>query len=318
MTPMSTTLRTPPAHGTAKPPQDTRAGGVEPIAPPPQELTNEEIDKVFATIDIPPCPAIVIDAMREAQKDIPDVVRLAKTISADVGMAAITIKLANSPLFRAGAPITTVRRALERLGTINVVCVVVAAALRETLKGPSAAFLDGYWAKTSAVALGSGMIAKRQYGISPDAAYTYALFHDAGIPLMLRRYPEYEKVLTICRATGDLLVDSEKDYFPCTHPVIGSLLVRNWGLPAPLINAIRLHHERDVYHLPDATLHGNSLSLIATTHIAERLIGQILGEKEYEVGQALFDRAVVHLGLSSEDLEDVHEDMIQALNEAKR
>jgi HD-like signal output (HDOD) protein len=315
---MSTTLHQPPRAAAARPahPEGSKTAGRP--GEPPQELTSDEIEKVFSTIDIPPCPAIVIDAMQEAQKEVPDVVRLAKTISADVGMAAITIKLANSPLFRAGTAITTVRRALERLGTINVVCVVVAAALRETLKGPSAAFLDGYWAKTSAVALGSGMIARRQYGISPDAAYTYALFHDAGIPLMLRRYPEYEKVLALCRATGDLLVDAETDFFPCTHPVIGSLLVRNWGLPAPLINGIRLHHERDVYHLPEATLHGNSLSLIATTHIAERLIGQILGEKEYEVGQALFDRAVVHLGLSSEDLEDVHEDMIVALNEAKR
>jgi HD-like signal output (HDOD) protein len=315
---MSTTVRTPPASGAGKTAPESTTGSVAAKTAPPQELSSEDIEKVFATIDIPPCPVIVIDAMREAQKDMPDMVRLAKSISADVGMAAITIKLANSPLFRAGTPITTVRRALERLGTINVVCVVVAAALRETLKGPSAAFLDSYWAKTSAVALGSGMIARRQYGISPDAAYTYALFHDAGIPLMLRRYPEYEKVLTLCRATGDLLVDSEADYFPCTHPVIGSLLVRNWGLPAPLINAIRLHHERDVYSLPDTTLQGSSLSLIATTHIAERLIGQLLGEKEYEVGQALFDRAVTHLGLSTEDLEDVHEDMIQALNEAKR
>jgi len=315
---MSTTVRTPPAHAAVKPPSDKQQGMVAPTAALPQELTSDEIEKVFATIDIPPCPAIVIDAMREAQKDVPDMVRLAKAISADVGMAAMTIKLANSPLFRAGTAITNVRRALERLGTINVVCVVVAAALRETLKGPSAAFLDTYWAKTSAVALGSGMIASRQYGISADAAYTYALFHDAGIPLMLRRYQEYEKVLMLCRATGSLLVDAEADYFPCTHPVIGSLLVRNWGLPAPLINAIRLHHERDVYDLRDTTLPGNSLSLIATTHIAERLIGQILGEKEYEVGQALFDRAVVHLGLSSEDLEDAHEDMVQALNEAKR
>lgn len=315
--PMSTTVRTSPAQAARNAPETHKGAGAPPPTPP-QELTSEEIEKVFSTIDIPPCPAIVIDAMREAQKDVPDVIRLAKTISGDVGMAAITIKLANSPLFRAGAPITTVRRALERLGTINVVCVVVAAALRETLKGPSATFLDTYWAKTSAVALGAGMIAKRHYGISPDAAYTYALFHDAGIPLMLRRYPEYEKVLTLCRATGDLLVETEKGYFPCTHAVIGSLLVRNWGLPAPLINAIRLHHERDVYHLPDATLHGNSLSLIATTHIAERLIGQILGENEYEVGQALFDRAVTHLGLSTEDLEDIHEDMIQALNDSRR
>jgi HD-like signal output (HDOD) protein len=35
---------------------------------------------------------------------------------------------------------------------------------------------------------------KRQYGISPDAAYTYALFHDAGVPMMMRRFPELRRV----------------------------------------------------------------------------------------------------------------------------
>ncbi len=127
----------------------------------------------------------------------------------DVGMSAAALKLANSPLFRVGPPVTGVLKALERLGTRNTICVVVSVALRTTMAGLSTAYIEKFWNRTQSLALGAGLIARRQYGVSPDAAYTYALFHDAGIPLMMRRYPDYEKVLHDCYATGRLIVDAE-------------------------------------------------------------------------------------------------------------
>lgn len=284
----------------------------------PRELSNEDIERVFKTVEIPACPGQVTDVMAEAQKENPDLRRLAAIISGDIGMSAITIKLANSPLFRTGAPVTNIRKALDRLGTRNIVCGVIATALRASYTGIAPDFVEKFWNRNAAVALAAGLIARRQYGVSPDSAYTYALFHDAGIPLMLRRYPEYGRVLDGCRETGRLVTGAEADYFPCTHPVVGSLLVRNWGLPTTLIKAIRFHHDPEAYDLPDATLPGASLSLIATTHIAEHMLTQLTGERDIEVGDALFERAIAHLGFGQEDLEQLREDMDHATHEMKR
>ena len=79
------------------------------------------------------------------------------------------------------------------------------------------------------------------------------------------------------------------------------LLVRNWGLPPSLSKAIRFHHDLDAYDLPDATLPGASLSLIATTHIAEYMLTALMGERDIEVGQTLFERAIAHLGFGQEE-----------------
>lgn len=276
------------------------------------DLTHEDIEKVFATVDIPACPAIVAQVMAEAQKDEPDIRKLAKAIGSDVGMSAVTLKLANSPLFRIGVPVSTVLKALERLGINNAVSVIVAAALREAMAGVSARFIEKFWEKTSTLAMAAGLIARRQYGLSPDAAYTYALFHDAGIPLMLRRFPEYEKALKECHATGRFLVDAENQYFPCTHPIIGSLLVRNWGLPPMMGQAIRFHHEPDVYELPDSTLPGGAVSLIAVTHVAEHLACEIDGEPDLEVGLPMYERALAHLGIDADEIEDLRETILAA------
>lgn len=269
-----------------------------------QELSHELVEKVMRSIDIPTCPGMVTDAMREAQKDEPDLNRLADIIGSDAGMSAAALKLANSPLFGASNRVPSVRKAVERLGIQNVVCVVVASALRASITGLPAAWIEQFWKRTMQLALASSVVARRQYGISADAAYTYALFHNAAIPLMMRRFPNYADILESCRSEGKALNDAEEQYFPCTHPIIGSLLVRNWGLPLLLGQAIRFHHEKDVYDLPDRSLPGGALSLIAVTQVAEYLLDEIMGDNS-EVDTNLLERAVAFLGISNDDLDEL-------------
>lgn len=269
------------------------------------QLSQEDLQKVLASIEIPACPAVVSNAMSEAQRDEPDLGRLADLITSDPGMSAVTLKLANSVMFGNSMAVTGVRRAVDRLGTKNVIGVIFGTALRDTLKGAPGAWLDPFWKRTSLLALSSSLIARRQYGISPDAAYTYALFRDAAMPLMMQRFPEYQGIMTQARLEGSPLVDSEVRHFPCSHPVIGSLLVRNWGLPGILAQAIRFHHEPDAYDVPDSTLPGAALSLIAVTQIADYLLGETLEAEDIEVDEAQFGRAQAFLALSTEDIEDL-------------
>ncbi len=276
------------------------------------QLSPEDLQKVMSSIDIPACPAILSEAMSEAQKDEPDLARLADIITSDAGMSAAALKLANSPMFGINGNVTGVRKAVDRLGTKNVVCVVVSVALRSSMGGLPASWLDQFWRRTSQLALAASLIAKRQFGISPDAAYTYALFHDAAIPLMMKRFPNYTEVIDRARETGESLNSMEEQYFPCTHPIIGSLLVRNWGLPPLLGQAIRFHHEQDLYELPDRTLPGGALSLIAVTQVAEHLIGKSLNQCDIEVGNELFAKALDFLGICP----DEHDELLTLVESA--
>lgn len=283
---------------------------------PSRELTQDELQKVLDTVDIPSCPAVVADALGESQKDEPDIRRLAEIIANDPGMAAAAMKLANSALFGNGNKVTSVRQAVERLGIKNVVCVVIAAGLRASITGLPAAWLEQFWKRSTQLAVVAAMIARRLYGISPDAAYTYTLFHDAAIPLMMKRYPNYGEVIEHCQTSGKLLAEAEAEFFPCSHPVVGSLLVRNWGLPQILGQAIRFHHEQDAYDLPDSTLPGGALSFIAVTQVAEHLVAEVQDMGDLEVGPELFGRALAYLGISTDDMDDLRHRVAQVLEGA--
>lgn len=281
-----------------------------------QGLSPEQLQKVIATIDIPVCPAVVAEALAESQKDQPSLNKLAKLISSDPSMAAAALKLVNSALYRGGSTISGVRPAVERLGTKNVVCIVVAVALRASVDGLPAAWLDKFWRRINHLALVAAVVARRQFGISPDAAYTYTLFHDAAIPMLVKRFKDYEQVMAAARAQGKPLIEAESSYFPCSHPVIGSLMVRNWGLPPLLGQAIRFHHEPDVYDLSDRILPGGALSLIAVTQMAEFLVAEVLGDDELEGPPTLHERAMGFLGISDHDLDDLRERAAAALGDA--
>lgn len=272
-----------------------------------QEISLDDIQKVMATIEIPSCPKIVTDTMQEAQKDDPDISVIARMIVADAGMSAAALKLANSAAFNRGNPVNSVRTAIERLGTKNIVCVVVASALRNTFVGIPEAWLDRFWRDTILTATVTYAIARRQYGISPDAAFTYALFHDAAIPLMARRFPNYLGMLDDCIKQQHLLIEAEEDLYPCTHPVVGSLLVKNWGLPPILGKAIRFHHDPEAYNLPDRTLPGGAISFIAITQVAEHICADASGDVDLEVGAPLFAQACDYLGLDADDLDELHQ-----------
>lgn len=279
------------------------------------DLSHEELQKVMSSIDIPTCPAFVTEAMMEAQKDEPDLERLSKIIANDAGMTVAALKLANSPMYGSSGSITSLRKAVDRLGTKNIVCVVVGSALRASISGLPSAWLEDFWRRSTLLAIVASLIAKRQFGISPDAAYTYTLFHDAAIPLMMKRFPDYQQVLEKCQVEGKLIVQAEEEFYPCSHPVVGSLLVRNWGLPHLLGQAIRFHHEPDAYDLPDRTLPGGALSLIAVTHVAEHLAAEVLGYSDLEVGVALYERALDHLGITTSDLDELRTRIATAIEE---
>jgi hypothetical protein len=80
--------------------------------------------------------------------------------------------------------------------------------------------------------------------------------------------------------------------------------------------AIRFHHEPDVYDLPDKTLPGGAVSLIAVTHIAEHLANDLDGEIDLEVGPVLFERALAHLGIDGNEMEELREALLTARSEA--
>ncbi|WP_079434822.1 HDOD domain-containing protein [Zoogloea sp. LCSB751] len=278
----------------------------------PSSPNSEQLATDLAAIRIPACPAVVTEVLKEARKDEPNFKVLARIISSDVGMSAMAVKLANSPMFGSAARVKSVQQAISRLGTSNVLNIIVAAALRSSVDGLPADFLEHFWDMAASRALCAGLLARKHVGIPPEDAYTYGLFQNAAVPVLMQHFSTYAELYAGAGEHGDRLVALEREHFHSDHAVVGWLLARNWGLPAKIASAIQHHHNPERYILPEDELPSNALALIAIAQLAEFIIAE-LGGAAQGVDQRAFENARTFLGTTDHDLDEFREIVAAAL-----
>ena len=227
--------------------------------------------EALAKIEIPPRPVILDQVMAEMQSEEPNFHKLAGLIMSDVGLSASIIKTANAPIFGFRTKAATVREALTMLGLVMVLRTVAAHAVRQALPAP--AMIKDFWETSARVAQLSGWLARElgiQFGVRPQDAFTYGLFHDCGIPVLLKACKDYDKIFTeACEETISSFTDVESTYLGFHHALVGSAMARSWYLPDPLCEAIQHHHNLAACGIPPA-----GQRMIALTQLAEWLQGQ--------------------------------------------
>lgn len=257
-------------------------------------------------IGIPPRPAILIQIEEESAKDEPDFIYMAKLLNRDVALAAGMIKVANAPYFSFGKKVPTVQEALLVLGLKLVTKTVSGLALQQVFK--HVPHMDRFWDTSAMTADVSGCVAKqlgRDIGIRPEDAYTFALFRDCGIPMLMNPFPEYREVLA--RANNESVLSFtavEEASIGLNHAVLGAQLAESWLLPDETCQAIRHHHDREALNGTIA-IPERSRRLIAVAQLAEYLIQLKTAQSRSHEWAKLGSDCLACLGLTSDDLPDL-------------
>jgi HD-like signal output (HDOD) protein len=234
---------------------------------------ESELERVLKDIGIPPRPIILDRISEEVRKEEPSFIYLGQLISADVGLAASLVKMANSPYFGLHSRARSVNDAMLMLG-LNVTSRAIAGlSLRKAFQ--STAPMERFWSASAQIAVLSGWLAHilEKPRLRPDESYTYGLFRDCGIPVLLRRFPTYEQ--TLARANDELelpFTQIELNDFPADHTTVGCLLAQNWWLPEEICLAIRHHHDLHTFDLLQSSLPTASRYMMAVAHTAEYLL----------------------------------------------
>jgi HD-like signal output (HDOD) protein len=241
----------------------------------PSPNLDEAFEHSIKNIGIPPCPAILMLVIDETKKDEPDYNHLAAIINADVALSAGLIKMANSAYFGPGQRVRSVREALTVMGFRASSRAIANIALRNIF--PRTQVLERFWDSSARVARLSGWLAQQLNfpELTAEDAYTYGLFRDCGIPILLNYSPVYPDILF--KANNELIqsfTTIEDASLQTNHAIIGSRLAQDWRLPAEIYLAIRRHHELDMLEFEDTRLPHILLSarLIAISQFSEHIV----------------------------------------------
>lgn len=274
---------------------------------------SSNIDTLFERslkdIGIPPCPAILERITSEMNRDEPDYNRLTQIIMADVGLSASLVKTANSPYFGTRRLVRSVGEALMILGLNISQRAIAGIILRQTF--PHTPSLVRFWDASARIARLAGWVAQRVAirGLSAEDAYTYGLFRDCGIPVLLNHFPDYEHTLTQANLERQLSFTAlEEQSLPTNHAMVGCILAQSWWLPEEMCLAIRNHHDLAMLESAESQLPMLSRRLVASAQLAEHLLQHLLGLSKTEEWPKLGAACLRLLNLEESDLEALYEE----------
>ncbi|MCL2523875.1 MAG: HDOD domain-containing protein [Betaproteobacteria bacterium] len=270
---------------------------------------EKQLEKLLNGVDIPPCPVILLDINRELRKESMDQREVARLIGQDVALAGHVMQVANSPAF-GGHRIASIVQALNILGVRQLFNMVVWKLLKVALADAgSAASMERFWETSALTAHLSAELARRLRCVRPDIAYTFGLFHDCGIPLLMKRFPQVRSVLAEANACEEgCFTDIEDRHLGTNHAIVGYFLARRWRLPSEVGDAILHHHDYAALNRP-GTLSSTGRLLIAVSVLAEHIIRLQANDPVLQEWHKAAPYACPLFGLSLAAVDDLIEDM---------
>lgn len=259
---------------------------------------------------IPVQPRILEELRQHMQHRELDIRVLSRIVNRDPGIVAMLFKACNSPAYRCHHPLDSVDAIFQAIGVrhvFNLVQAISIASLHDSPKQNREAY-EAFWIRSQAIAQLAMLVAENRVTVCnlfPDQAYLAGMFHDCGVPLLMRRFRTYcaEMKLSQPGCWIEKLAEEDKR-FNADHCVVGYLVARHWGLPEFICDAIRNHHEIDRIGLHQ------SRSMVAILQMAMHLYycDQNTPDSEWDDVQ---DHVLSELGLHEDSLPEFMDVMLE-------
>ena len=174
---------------------------------------------------LPMLPDMVLRYRNIVNSDA-DVRRIKALIQTDPALTALLMKVANSAVYRATKPISTIEDAIVRIGLKALQNFVIGFAMRKLFKTKSPHIkkqMENLWTHSTEVAAITYVLAKKIKKFNPDHAMLLGLLHDIGMLPVLSYAENFPAIAT----DEQELAATVKEL----HGDVGELIMTKWNFP---------------------------------------------------------------------------------------
>lgn len=204
----------------------------------------------------------VLAASDSSAEEIAAIVRI------DPGLAASTLRLANSAYFGGDAAAETIGDAVLRLGQGELYRLAALALVSRWEAGAEYGEPGDFCRHALCTALAAEVLAEATGQVNPDTGYTSGLVADLGKLAIVHACPAaYHPVRAQCAARNGTWSEAEAQVLGFTHAQVGARLLRGWRFPAILIDATEFWErpERAPDEAQPLALHLQAAKYVATS-----------------------------------------------------
>ena len=247
-------------------------------------------------LEIPMLPEVANRVVQLTQDPESDASKLSSLIQGDQTLAAHVMRIANSAAYSPNSNISSLQQAISRLGMQNITEIALAASVNADLF--KAKGYENYIAEILRYSLASGLWAKevaRACRKNVEAAFLAGLLHNIGQPVAIQTATSFA-VQNQSPLSNEEIQGLELEF----KQILGMVVVKEWGMPKAVRNAIQYFDDYDVDHEGKY----QTMSVVAGASIAK---ANIKNEQDH---QALINQSVFA------DLNLYQDEVIQLLEKA--
>jgi putative nucleotidyltransferase with HDIG domain len=249
---------------------DTLKQTIERVFALRSQLANKELRHLISKLDaIPGLPATygrVSELLRDPDASVQEVGRV---IGEDVGMTVKILQLVNSAFYGLTRQVTSAEEAAVYLGIDTLRTLVLTFGVFASFEAdhiPPEAVEALYRHSLNTGTLAKAIAERERFAKDQvEEAFMAGMLHDLGKLVMVHNMPKsYGRLL---RATVDRNLPihlAETEIFGATHEQIGAYLIRLWGLPDAIAEAVALHHSPQLCP-------GRRFNPVGVVHVADAL-----------------------------------------------
>ncbi|MCK4841057.1 MAG: HDOD domain-containing protein [Methylococcales bacterium] len=208
----------------------------------PQLLIKDSF-KLFSLPDIYFQIAEMINDPRFTASD------MGKVISIDPGLSARLLKVVNSSFYGFQARIDTISRAITIIGTEDLHALVLATTVIDKFSNIPSELVNmtDYWLRCVHTGIIAKLLAKKTAVLHSERLFMTGLLHDIGSLILYSKLPEKSRDVLLSANNDRRLVGGlEQEIIGFTHADVGAALIKSWGLPESLYEAVACYLNPDL------------------------------------------------------------------------
>ena len=242
-------------------------------------LHNIELKRLIGQMkSLPSLPVLYQEVMTKLPQPNIQLSDITSIISRDIGMTAKIMQLVNSAFYGMPRHFNDLNSAVSFLGLNVITSLFLSVHIFSEFKGLmiQGFSMDDLWKHSLDTATLANKISKlesKSNSIDNDS-FISGILHDSGRIILATNFHErYQDVITMAKREHCEISVAERIVFKHTHSEVGAYMMRLWGLPLAVVDAVACHHE-PVY------IPGQTFCALTAVHVANSLVDLNLGNKK--------------------------------------
>jgi putative nucleotidyltransferase with HDIG domain len=229
---------------------------------PRQPLPESPEQMVSSAPELEALPVVAQRVLAIVRDERTTIDHIANLLGTDQALASAVLRYANSARAMPNRRIASLREAIARIGQRALSEVLIRACAGPMLdRGlpPYALPRRVAWrhAATTSIAARDLAVLVKVAGAGAEEAAIAGLLHDVGKIVLTSVVPEAAaEAVSIARSRRIPVWEAEARVLGFHHGAVGAALLRSWGLPDAVIEAVALHHQPSRTGNPLATVVG--------------------------------------------------------------